>query len=577
LFLSDPAKLVSDASFGNTPLSAIRNCIPFLSPHIPSIRELGESKGRHIAEVLLAHCIVRFRDGRALDELDPSVLKAAATEFGSYPTFRDEEEQNALAAEFDRLVFLRPGVLQQFASEFIEPPLALFEETPTNIQWLNHKPVFQSLRATAPIAWLEKFSLMPFQSMRQLFEMAALHGDRTRLARLIDLRFCEPVVDTGKDSEDENRARARHRFWAMNSFFFGTSCVDAAWNELRQEPGSLLDIQDRVGMFGFDRSQSIPPLSAEAIFRVLDGFVGFWPKVPLPASYGTSSPKGERAYRFLHDLVWRLGSDAPSRKLPVIERLLADNRFEDFKDKLRTLRAEAHRQLALQDYKAPSSADVCGLLDNNEIATVEDLRALMVEELGEIQKWIKGIDTDPLVTFYAGDGHVDENTGRNRVVDRLRGRMTALGLSVVIERHMASGNRCDFTASATVAGASALLVVEVKGQWNPELFTAAAAQLSDRYAIHPDAAGQGIYLVLWFGGHESVAGRGDTGISAPRELKAAILEKMPEEQKALIDVVVLDLSRSPPQPKKRRSESRRTSPNRRRKRAETSSRPKVRL
>jgi hypothetical protein len=170
------------------------------------------------------------------------------------------------------------------------------------------------------------------------------------------------------------------------------------------------------------------------------------------------------------------------------------------------LRVEANRQLALQDFRAPHPSEINRLLDENEVASVEDLRALMVEELGAVQKWLDGSETDPLDTFYPGGKRVDENTARNRIVDRLHGRMTALGLSVVIERHMSGGNRCDITASATIEGANRLLVTEVKGQWNKELYTAASAQLDQRYAIHPDAAKQGIYLALWYGNGEKVAG-----------------------------------------------------------------------
>ena len=115
------------------------------------------------------------------------------------------------------------------------------------------------------------------------------------------------------------------------------------------------------------------------------------------------------------------------------------------------------------------------LLDENEVASVEDLRALEVEGLGELQKWLDKSETDPLDAFYSGAKRVDENTARNRIVDRLQGRMTALGLSVAIERHMAGGNGCDITASATIEGANRLLVTEVKGQWNKELHTAASA------------------------------------------------------------------------------------------------------
>jgi hypothetical protein len=82
----------------------------------------------------------------------------------------------------------------------------------------------------------------------------------------------------------------------------------------------------------------------------------------------------------------------------------------------------------------------------------------------------------------------------------------------------------------------------VKGQWHSELFTAAASQLDERYAIHPDADQQGIYLALWFGPTEKVAGKKRHGIANANELREAILDAMPEELHGLIDVFVLDLS-----------------------------------
>jgi nicotinamide mononucleotide adenylyltransferase len=116
----------------------------------------------------------------------------------------------------------------------------------------------------------------------------------------------------------------------------------------------------------------------------------------------------------------------------------------------------------------------------------------MLEELNGVQIDLKGLDTDPLDTFYDGGKHVNENTARNRVVDMVRARLKALGIPVVFEHHMADDNRSDFTATASVSGTNPMLVVEAKGQWHAELFTAAAAQLSARYSIHPDASGQGI-------------------------------------------------------------------------------------
>lgn len=544
LFLLEPQKLAEFRYYGETPTEALRNCVPYLRDHLPSLRDLSSRTGSHIAQILLAHCIVRFREGAALEELAPNVLQAVFTETGSWPAFGgDEEEERRFTEILTRAVFTDASVAEHFVTEFIEPALASSEEAPTHVDWLESKEVFKAFLPATPLEWLSQYPRMPQYAMESLFNMAVQHGDRHALAELIDERLTDPVLNPGENAEENKRAVCRHNFWVLNAFFFNTPQMETAWDELRRDRNSLLVIEDRIGRFGGRENALIPPPSAEAIYRILDAFVDVWPQVPLPSSFGTGSPPEERAYRFLNDIVWRIAKDAPDRKLPVIDRLLANGRFSNFRDVLLTLRAETLREIALQDFTAPAPADISGLLDRNQVASVEDLRALLVEELGELQKWLKQSETNPLDTFYDGGRHVDENTGRNRVVDRLNARMTALGLSVVIEHHMAGGNRCDFTATAAATGKRLLVVVEVKGQWHPELFTAASAQLSDRYASHPDAAGQGIYLVFWFGGEETIAGKVDTTNSSPDSLGDAIIARMPAQLKSVIDVVVLDVSR----------------------------------
>ena len=52
-----------------------------------------------------------------------------------------------------------------------------------------------------------------------------------------------------------------------------------------------------------------------------------------------------------------------------------------------------------------------------------------------------------------------------------------------------------------------------------------------------------MYLVIWFGSEEEVAGRKKHGITSAQELKVSIEEKVPPEIRGLIDVFVLDVSR----------------------------------
>jgi hypothetical protein len=210
----------------------------------------------------------------------------------------------------------------------------------------------------------------------------------------------------------------------------------------------------------------------------------------------------------------------------------------------RSLKAGALRKSALQDFSPPSPAMVVNLLDHNHIATVEDLRVLLLEELAEYEIWLRNAETNPLEVFYPQGKRLGENDARNRIVEHLHGRMTSRNLSVNIEHHMANANRCDITATAMLDGRRRLLVVEVKGQWHTELFSAASNQLHDRYSVHPDAAMQGVYLVLWLGANETIAGRRDRSILTPKQLRDKILEGMSAQLRGSVDVFVLDLSRA---------------------------------
>jgi hypothetical protein len=544
-FLYHPDELEGMVDDPETPLRALRNCLSFVEPHIPTVERLGQRKSTNIADILLAALIVLYREGVDLTTIDPRILAAAKTEAtSSCPVFKDSEaDGEAFEAALDAVLFKEPGSAETFLRAYIEPQLAEPENAPQRVYWLNNKPAFHDLRATLPMEWLERFPQMPQEAMRPLFGMASQFGRREELIALIDLRCGDPLVDSGKDTEGDKRARGRRKFWQLNAVLYRTLADDAAWQELKTDPQAIFGFEGRLGRMYEREDDDHPPIRAETIYKIMDAFVPVWPKVHLPSSWGTGDPEDQTAYRFLRDCIWKIAEDAPERRIEVLDRMLPDARFADYREAMLTMRAEAQRKLALQDFRAPRPSEINKILEKNDVASVEDLRALIVEQLEELQRWLNGSETDPLDAFYYDDKRVGENTARNRIVDQLQGQMKALGLSVMIERHMAGGNRCDITASAILEGRNRLLVTEVKGQWNDELYTAAAAQLDRRYAIHPDAARQGVYLALWFGNGEKVNGLVDTSVTSAGDLKARILDKMTDELKARVDVVVLDLSR----------------------------------
>lgn len=540
-YLYFPEKMGEVVDRISTAENALANCFSLAAPHVPTLNDLARGKGGGIAEVLHAGCLVRFRKNASLEGVEDDVLRAVKTNLGSMKGYR-EGEADLLEAEIDRRIFRSLEDVERFAREYIEPTVLSPDGAYTTLWWLASKAMLQPLTAKLAAEWIEKYPSAAFHATEKLFDICAQHCDRSWLLDLI-CRRCEECRSVAKPTGNEE-PDWRRRFWFLRHFFFTVEERDGIWSEVLSEPDGIFALESREAHLRRDEARGWPALGAEKVFRILNAYIGVWPKVFLPSSWGTGSPKDERAYRFLTDIIWQIDRDQPARSIPTIDRMLLDARFEDFHIGLRSIKAAAVRKKGLQDFVVPTPSDVTILLDNGGVASVEDLRALVVEELEIAQKWLKGAETDPIEMFWPNGTRVDENTARNRIVERLQGRMTALNTSVVIEHHMAKGNRCDFTASRMIGGRKHLLVCEVKGQWHTDLYTAAAAQLDRRYASHPDAAQQGIFLALWFGSREKVAGRSRHKIKTPDELHASIVNAMPAELDGCIDVFVLDLSKT---------------------------------
>jgi len=175
---------------------------------------------------------------------------------------------------------------------------------------------------------------------------------------------------------------------------------------------------------------------------------------------------------------------------------------------------------------------------------VEGLRQLVIQELQDFQKAIDGGEFNSADRFYEKDERLGEIRSTEIIAERLNLRLEPQGISVTSEHHLKSAKRSDFTVTKMISGKRRLLVTEVKGQWHNELYTAASNQLHERYSIHPDAEQQGIFLAIWFSQDEKVAGRKRHDIESAQELKSRIEATLPRELAGLIDVFVLDVSRS---------------------------------
>lgn len=542
LVLISPDKI--EHEFGEEALvrNALRNCLDFLTPYVPDLPKLAElqcaSQYQHSETILYAACVEIFRAFGSLESVDRQLLRSLRTNIAMGYSAISSSERDALMAEVDRLIFPDAVSAHNFLKEYLEPQLACPDCKHPELWLLRSDDAFSGFRASLSVQWLDRYPEIALDSLDTLFDIAVQYGDRDELNRIISSR-CDELMSRASCDD----ARQAHMFWLIRAFYFMDNIPEPYWDWIRSDKDSIFLFQARSGRLGRSENSNWPTLTSAKIGKILEAFVDQWPKVVLPDHWGTDSPKDETAYRFLTDVIWSIGSDGPDDAIPIISQLLSDTRFTVFHLELKSIYAGMIRRRALRDFEPPAPSEIVDLLDRDSVVTVEGLRQLVVQELQDYQGAIDGGEFNSADRFYMEGKRLDEESCTQIIAERLSLRLLPLNITVTVEHQLKSANRSDFTVAKLIGGKRRLLVAEVKGQWNRELYTAASVQLYERYSNHPDAEQQGIFLAIWYGADEKVAGRKRHGIGSAQELKLRIESTLPAELAGLIDVFVLDVSR----------------------------------
>ena len=526
--------------------TALRNCLNFITPQVPDLPKLAElqceSKYHYAEMILYAACLEIMRDQGNLEGVDLRLLRALRTHMSMSYKAVPAEERDALLKEVDCFIFSSSSSTEYFLRQYVEPQLAYSGCVHPEVWLLDNEKVSSHLRATLSIEWLERFRELELGSLNKLFRVAAQYGNRDDLKEIIaerctELMLCWPNLVESEDIEQ------KRTFWLVRAFYFLDDAPEAYWDWLKADKDTVLILDGLSGRINPGTHSYWPTLTSSKVEAILDAFIDRWPKVDLPDHWGTESPKEENAYRFLTEVIWSINSDNPDDAIPVLERLLADSRFADLHNDLKSIHASQVRNKALRDFEPPTPQEIVNHLDRDAVVTVEGLRQLVIQELQDFQKAINGGEFNSADRFYEKGDRLGEVRSTEIIAERLNLRLEPQGISVIPEHQLKSANRSDFTVAKIVGGKRRLLVTEVKGQWHDELYTAAAAQLHERYSIHPDAEQQGIFIALWFGADEKVAGRKKHGIKSAQELRSNIEANLSQALRGLIDVFVLDVSK----------------------------------
>ncbi|WP_165191619.1 hypothetical protein [Caulobacter soli] len=435
-----------------------------------------------------------------------------------------------------RLLATRPATAEAGYFAYAGPALADGDDHVMGLHGLAHSAEFAPVRRDWALKLLSACPHCGPASAHELFH-ALLRDEPDGGVAEAAVRF---LAD--KTLNKDIRARWTALAWLLDPADAGK--IFTAWLTTADRKSAWAAIATLRVDHGPQRWRAMSP---SQLADLLEALAPRFPPTPTPRRRGGSTNPWDGAEHVaeLIGLLTRLGTPWARDRL---EGLAGKPEMTAYADLLRQGAISAgetarERELTERDLKAISA----GLL-GGPAATVADAVATVAAELEDLEQryrrrgtgWRKFWNLKTEDGVLIADRIKGEPECRNILLDDLEPRLLPFALRA--EDATANDDRIDIT----VESHAAMFPIEVKLDDNPELWTAAASQLSRRYADDYRASGVGIYLAIWTGRGRNRAAikppRGKTPTSAAA-LKAALDAGLKGQDRERVTVVVMDLSR----------------------------------
>lgn len=293
-------------------------------------------------------------------------------------------------------------------------------------------------------------------------------------------------------------------------------------------------------------------LSEGQIYYLVSGLRKYWPAVAFKSGSGRQTKQDAMAV--IQSLIQNLGTRHSVESIAVLKKI-RDEMKDGYTFEIKKVLGELRRSIADASYESPSLESIRSVLEDNAPKSTLELQSYVMEELLEVQSKIDSNDIDSINDFYAREllggnitGWKAEEDWRDILIGILR--QGASDIHYEPETHVAAEKRVDISCSV----GNSRLPIEIKGQWNRELWKAADTQLDALYTRDNRAEGVGIYLIFWLGPNPEnpnkkiqSPGRGIDRPETPEEMKAMLIERSQAAKEGRVKVVVLNLERKNPQ------------------------------
>ncbi|WP_195908358.1 NACHT domain-containing NTPase [Novosphingobium sp. Gsoil 351] len=506
---------------------------------LPTPNEIADGFARgtvyNFSFPIMAGLYERIRGGKGIADLpDPLKQSALLLSHDDYGWNLDKEKE-ALRVALEAEVIPTPEERQAFARLWIEPALTAGNEHVAGLYKLAHDPDWQGTGAALGAGWLAAFPAVP-ESVE---------------AELVDCLTYGGALDALRDVAEARAGAVFGNFdhmlsWLAIDVLVRFEVVRSDLSNIGTEyPDFIWFLRNRLQ---FERRGGMLPLSVTQAEWIITEFRGQWPHVVLEGT-GSGNTNDYDATDFLRSLINRIAGDTSVEAAEAMARLVAGPN-DSYAELIRHMAAEQRQKRAEEDFSTLAPGDLAALLDDGPPGNIEDLKALIREEMDVAQLKLIGDDIDSVVDFWTDAGIPrGENRCRDRLAAMIGPELARYDIQRITEADMPQTKRADLA----FARGKMQLPVEVKGQWHNDVWDAATGQLDVQYLIDWRSEQRGIYCVLWFGDLPSSTNRRlkahPLGLAAPQsasEMRTMLIDRITEARRALIDVVVLDLAAGRP-------------------------------
>ena len=478
---------------------------------------------------IIAGIAEMLRRGCPITGIERDTLAAAYMAWQRGPE-SDSSNPSSIASAIEAVLFRSDSDWEGFFRTSIEPQLDRNRNYPSDLNRLTYEACLSGLAGRLSVEWLRRYPALNLHVQTELLACALRNAPRKEVREL--------AVDLRKRGHPD---QATCLLWLSADYVVD---LENRRSELAlaaaKHPELIWILRDRIVS---GNGQRFDRLSTDHLEFIVESFGNHWSNVPKPtgATWGDSNPSD--ASEFIRDIIYAIASRPEPEATVALQGLIADHAptYTDLMKHALALQLKGRRD---RDYAAPTLSDLRTAVTDGLPESIDQMRAYFADRIEDLQKRIRGSNTDMWEAYWVDDRPRTEPFCRNRMIEHIS-RQLPPSIRFEPERHMPRQKRADIAAIRNAIG----LPVEIKGQWHRDVWNAACDQLDANYARDWQADGRGAYIVLWFGdvaGKRKRLRRHPDGLKrpeTPEALRRMLVDRLPEERRFRIDIFVLDVSR----------------------------------